>query len=579
MEGQFQHIERILQHMEHRKRNMWGFHGIAEGPPSTDEKWLWYYTLYQFILTCNVFLNVFAGIMTGFVMIRLNIYKSKIMRMVFFVTLIELCYDALLLDFCSDLEGDDFYLCKSTREALLMCCGMAVSSLTALIVLTIAYVVMRRRATHPSLFMYFIMIVIPALIVGAICFSLSWTDHHSRHYEIRYTYDSWRLIMILISFVAMSVIFFRLWKLRVVCIPKAEQLTEETTNSNNYPLFVLASRLIGYPVIHVIQRLACSSYLIYSGDLPDFYLEQVEEAHDETGKSPNVLTALLLIWAVFAPCGGIGDFLVFLQIQIGAWEVLKYYYFLWLSVLTCGYVKKRDKPLALFEANGPSGIENIEQEHNTRVVTKFTTKRGGSVDSYTIRDSDGRSQCQTVGTRHSSIVEELTGMRSKSRNERMERVKSIYFDAATPLQDQKLLAKTLNEDDLLDIIVQTSGTARRERGELELSITNSTASFSEETTRNPIGRDFSFHEFTRNSSMGPPCEDDTESDRESSVGADLLLIDVFFPSSDTPGVAPTVAASNRRSTAFRNLRKGMIGVEEGSASDSIVTEESVVTEL
>ena len=141
----------------------------------------------------------------------------------------------------------------------------------------------------------------------------------------------------------------------------------------------LASRLVGYPIISLIQRIVCSSYTIYAEGSYGNFLFVVDKVAADPKKSVTVLIVLLYAWAIIAPSLIIMDTIFLLYFQKGAPDACRYYLSYAVSVLTCGYISQRSIPEVLLHlkenTNAPSratkGDEIFTQEGQKRMSEMF----------------------------------------------------------------------------------------------------------------------------------------------------------------------------------------------------------------
>ena len=118
----------------------------------------------------------------------------------------------------------------------------------------------------------------------------------------------------------------------------------------NYPMFALAGRLIGYPIVQSLSRFGASWYELDQGTTTELYLKTIMSSEDR-----QLQTVELFVYCILVPIGGFGCFIIFLRIETDARNLLRR----WLNCLfTCGYSTDDDKEKLVDDEDSRLSIRN-----------------------------------------------------------------------------------------------------------------------------------------------------------------------------------------------------------------------------
>lgn len=121
----------------------------------------------------------------------------------------------------------------------------------------------------------------------------------------------------------------------------------------NYPMFALASRLIGYPIVQSLSRFGASWYEMDQKSPVEFYLRTIMTSEDR-----QLQTVELFVYCLLVPLGGLGCFIIFLRIETDARNLLRK----WLNCLfACGHYIDGDKE-DLLDGNEQSSLSIRNQK-------------------------------------------------------------------------------------------------------------------------------------------------------------------------------------------------------------------------
>ena len=323
------------------------------------------------------------------------------MRYIFAMTLMQGMYDFVLIPFCGDDSSSDeaWNRCRSSQIGIGIFTGISSAACTNVISVLICYVIYFRKRSYLKRSTIYLMIMVPGITLGILGFiyfyrwqsGLIQNEDTLKSAEefnlILSIYDYWRLVQVVINVVAGVLILYILWSIEVICTGKFRSRSGSAHGGHakakgTYPMFLLAMRLIWYPVAQSVTRFGASWYQFANNETITGYPRLVHTIDD-----PTVLTAQLFVYAFLVPSCGIAYFLIFLKMQRGAVdELLVPFRYIW---SLCGH-RPSD------EQNSKENIKNTEplpEERNenslsrsSRPSSMYDTSRPSSM--YDVNESD-----------------------------------------------------------------------------------------------------------------------------------------------------------------------------------------------
>lgn len=177
----------------------------------------------------------------------------------------------------------------------------------------------------------------------------------------------------------------------------------------NYPMFALAGRLIGYPIVQSLSRFGASWYELDQGHPVGLYLKTIMSSENR-----QLQTVELFAYCLLVPVGGLGCFIIFLRIETDARDLLKQ----WLYYLfTCGGSLDRDEEEPLSSQKGTrkayyyKGHRYTFGGSNVNNSNKYDNE-DGDYDSYD--DSDSDESIDRDRFSYEAEVESVRSMRNES---------------------------------------------------------------------------------------------------------------------------------------------------------------------
>ncbi len=305
-------------------------------------------------------ISAVASIITVYLMFRLNVWKNRLMGIIFAMTIMQLIYDIslLLFTFCgTPLSSDTWAMCTSSQMGFGFCSGMAGATCTNIVSFLVAYVVLTRKRLSLTWFWTANIILTPSLVLGALCWYYFYEYNYlalhqgdaaviaaaSNIFAIAFSiYDYIRMTQVAINIICVIVIFYNLWAINIICVrdSRSRQLPSTSNlgvsragpkrnDESGYPMFLLAMRLVWYPIAQTITRFGASYYQISTGKTTSSYPQLAMASN-----SPNILSLKLYLYVVFTPSAGLAYFFIFLLMQTGAWAEFKRP-FVWLWNKAC----------------------------------------------------------------------------------------------------------------------------------------------------------------------------------------------------------------------------------------------------
>jgi hypothetical protein len=311
---------------------------------------------YTVFILWNCLISICAGILTILVMIRLQVYKNRMMAVVFVMTCLQFVYDFSLIPqlsgWCGPNGSNEYTKCRTIQLAITLFTGISSAQCTCLSVALIGWVILQRKAVPLNKYWMFILVIIPGLVMG-IVYGLAYYDagtHNSAteaddeivsdqnwSSKVLAFYDSFRLVQIAFNTVCMLLILYELYSIKIICVkgasdvpPAASGDSSSSSNSANqkhagYPMFLLASRLMWYPAAQTVSRIGPTWYHFATGDASSSYRKSVVLSN-----TPESMTIQLYAYGLTTPLAGLLYFFIFLMMQRGAWVETK-------MLLSCGW--------------------------------------------------------------------------------------------------------------------------------------------------------------------------------------------------------------------------------------------------
>ncbi len=266
------------------------------------------------------------------------------MRYIFAMTLMQGMYDFALIPFCGDNSSsdEDWNRCRSSQIGIGIFTGISSAACTNVISVLICYVIYFRKRSYFKRSTIYLMIMVPGITLGILGFIYFYRWQSGLIQEedtlksaaefnlILSIYDYWRLVQVVINVVAGVLILYILWSIEVVCTGKFRSRSGSAHGAHakakgTYPMFLLAMRLIWYPVAQSVTRFGASWYQFANNETITGYPTLVHTIDD-----PTVLTAQLFVYVFLVPSCGIAYFLIFLKMQRGAVdELLLLFRYIW----------------------------------------------------------------------------------------------------------------------------------------------------------------------------------------------------------------------------------------------------------
>ena len=282
-------------------------------------------------------------------MIKLSVWKNRLMGIIFYMTIFQLIYDVELLPFCSsDVTSMAFVSCRTSAIGVGIMTGMASASCTCVISALVAYVILTRKRTGISPVWMFAIIVVPSLSLGLAegiqYYKLTTNTIHSTNLDkieeqkkmfevLLNVYDYYRLAQVVFNTVCVGAIFCILYSINIICVRENQMHSSPLDPSNEnpqdsmksksssqrggantaYPMFLLAMRLIWYPIAQSVARFGASWYQFSYGSTITSYPSTLV-----TTDSPGLLSLRLWVYVFLTPSAGLAYFLIFLRMQSGA---------------------------------------------------------------------------------------------------------------------------------------------------------------------------------------------------------------------------------------------------------------------
>ena len=264
-----------------------------------------------------------------YLMRKLNVHTNRLMNLVYQMTILQGFYDFVLTGFCgNDDKSEKFHECRTSVIGIGIFAGVASSACTNIISGMLAYVIYTKETTSVSKPALFLFVYVPSIILGILSgiYYAQGTVYHdeSAFQQFKYIlsiYDWYRMAQVIFNFICGSVIFYKLYEMNVIFTsgPKQAKSSEGVAEKGkSYPMFLLAMRLVWYPVVQGVSRWGATWYQMVNGTTITSYVSDAQKS-----KNPNLLTLQLYNYVILVPFAGLGYFLIFVYMQRGAWTLLK----------------------------------------------------------------------------------------------------------------------------------------------------------------------------------------------------------------------------------------------------------------
>ena len=293
-----------------------------------------------------------------YIMVRMQVYRNRLMFIVFGMNLLQFTYDLALLPYCGYIERDRAEVkCRAIQIGCVVFSTLAVGTCTVLIACLVAYVIAKRKRAQISFRVIVFVVIVPSIAYGAVLGHYYYVDELEDRavvdsnsadftfYAMNQGHDYLRLAQVLINLLAVSVIIYTLKKMSrngqynlCTCRRSREAAlaakagvdmrksqgahhrgTAAGGATDQYPMFVLARRLIWYPVIGSLGAMASFQYHFW------FYGQAIDEYPTTVVNNPRWWwqTLQMFLYAIIMPMNGPLYAGVFFYVHTGAWAECK----------------------------------------------------------------------------------------------------------------------------------------------------------------------------------------------------------------------------------------------------------------
>jgi len=271
---------------------------------------------YNIGLKCQIVastINTLASLLTLYVIVLLpKNYRNGYLSMIFLMTLSQTFYDASLLSYNAPVDYPGYNDALATGFYMGVLFGVNSSFWTFIISGVTAYVIWTRRyvAVQDNIPLFVIVNFILSFVI-ATSFIVPYVRGDTETLTITFAiYNYARLLIIVGDVMAVYLIFVVLKSLK-----RKNMMNNYEIDSSYYPMYLLAKRLMLYPVVQTVSRIPVTIYQLHYNETISQY---ASSPHPDTFK-----TALLFIGFWCTPISGIGNCIVFFNMQKGAWKTLK----------------------------------------------------------------------------------------------------------------------------------------------------------------------------------------------------------------------------------------------------------------
>lgn len=239
-----------------------------------------------------------------------NLWLIRIMKKWngYLAIITAMCYCQIVYDlsFALHISANDGNWSIAIWNSLQFFGGISVSSWTNILAFVILRVVVNLKSTDILKNYYWFCFVAmgPAVLTGLLILGMQLTSRENRIYAVEELYYWLRIASILINFTIHGIVSYKAYRTN-----SAKTWTQRTPQE--IAIQVLSQRMIYYPVMQAISRIAASWYEALYGFGP------------YTGKSSNFQFGLACAYSALSPATGIGYLVVFLLMQPYAVDQLK----------------------------------------------------------------------------------------------------------------------------------------------------------------------------------------------------------------------------------------------------------------
>jgi len=379
--------------------------------PPDEAVWLDYaarnYENAEYLLNTLASISMACSLLTLYVMIRMKVYKHSLMGIIFFMTILQTCYDATLfsticgepsisLDNAAGVQTKAWTKCRSIQMGVVRGMGVGVGVCTNVISAAVAYVIYYERRLPLNYITLAVLVLVPSIIIGSLFgqFFFEQTEAYGmigflggqdNFNIINFVYIAFTTTQFAINVVCVLYISLHFSREGLLCAkrePKIEigRLDDHNLKMHNssfghdlsdpecrdsevsvgrlglglggplgvqsprgdnnvsrsssivrgsiikadakerfaYPMFLLAKRLMLYPVVQSLVIFGGSYYAYQQGG------EATESFVWNATSNPKrkEQTIELFFFSIFMPIAGFGYFLVFMAFQKGSWKAL-----------------------------------------------------------------------------------------------------------------------------------------------------------------------------------------------------------------------------------------------------------------
>ncbi len=263
------------------------------------------------IVSCT--LNTSASLLTLYIIWLLpKSYHNGYLKMILLMTISQTFYDASLFFYNAPEGSPGYNEVLDTGFYLGMLFGVnssfwtfIISGVTSYVIWTRKYIAVQENMTSFITFNFILSFVIATSFIVPYVRGDEYTETIT--FDI---YNYARLLIIVFDVLAINLIFIVLKSLQ-----HKNLMNKDEIDTSYYPMYILAKRLMLYPVVQTVSRIPVTIYQLHYNETISQY---PTSSHPDTFK-----TALLFIGFFCTPISGIGNCIVFFTMQKGAWKTLK----------------------------------------------------------------------------------------------------------------------------------------------------------------------------------------------------------------------------------------------------------------
>ncbi len=312
------------------------------------------------IMDTIAIVSFLASLTSIFLMVKFQVYRHSLMSIIFYMTIVQAVYDISMISkicgICPTAPLHDPVLiewaqCKAIQYGIVRFCGLSAGLFTNLISVLVAYVILFRRRIPMPTWLIVLLVFGPSALIG-VYFGVSFYEQTvtygligkvggslTRFNVIVYVYNATNVASLALNILSVGYISWELKSTGIICSKTssssssaatagdanmADSLASSTGSVDGvasparqrtvFPMFVLAKRLMLYPVVQIFVIFGTAYYGIdQNGEAIEAYPPNVIH-NPEYGDQ----TTELFIFALLMPLAGMGYFGVFLFVQKGA---------------------------------------------------------------------------------------------------------------------------------------------------------------------------------------------------------------------------------------------------------------------